>query len=140
LDLENNSTNCAHCQIPLVWTSRTKRWINRKEVDEFQFHCQSCKREYRYREGRLSEILKERDIVAEHKAMDYAEIESASRRRCSECGGPLNNTGGCGLLSCQWCHAQYVVKDGELFPRPEEDSLLKQKPSMSEFYAVYSQR
>jgi hypothetical protein len=89
-------------------------------VYEFGFECESCKKEYRFREGKFSEILKERDTVAELTAMHNAEIDSALNRRCPECGGPLKNGNGYGFLTCQWCYALYVVRDGELVPRPPE--------------------
>lgn len=42
---------------------------------EFEFRCDSCKREYRFRDGKLRELKTERDPVAENLAMLKAEMD-----------------------------------------------------------------
>jgi hypothetical protein len=98
-------------------------------VYEFDFRCDSCKREYRFRDGKLRELKVERDPVAEHLAMRKAERDAVRNRRCSECGGPLDD-----WLSCEWCHCRYSVDNGELVPKTEETP--QPKPKMADFYAL----
>jgi nitrite reductase/ring-hydroxylating ferredoxin subunit len=97
-------------------------------VYEFDFRCDSCKREYRFRDGKLNEVTIERDAVAEHLAMRKAELDAVRNRRCPHCGGPLDD-----WLTCEWCHERYSAENGELVSKTEE--LLKRKPRISEFYA-----
>jgi hypothetical protein len=102
-------------------------------VYEFDFRCDSCKREYRFRNGTLNGLKIERDPVAEHLAMHEAEIDTFRNRRCPNCGGPLDN-----WLACDWCHERYTVDNGELVPRTEEPP--QAKPKISDFYALQRNR
>ncbi|MGA2625985.1 MAG: hypothetical protein ABSF63_02860 [Candidatus Bathyarchaeia archaeon] len=90
LEIGSNATDCFECHKPLVWVTRSKRLIQGRNVDELHFRCDSCKREYRFREGMLREMKIERDPVAEELAMQEAEIDTVRNRRCSRCGGPLD--------------------------------------------------
>jgi hypothetical protein len=129
LEIESNSTNCFDCHKPLVWMSRSKRLDQSRDVYEFDFRCDSCRSEYRFRNGKLRQLKIERDPVAEHVAMYNAETDSVRNRRCPNCGGPLDN-----WFRCDWCHESYSVDSGELVPRSEEH--LRLKPKMSDFYAI----
>jgi len=100
-----------------------------RDVYEFDFRCDYCKREFRFRDGKLKQLTIERDPVAEHIAMRKAEIDTVRNRRCPHCGGPLDD-----WLTCGWCHERYSVDNGELIPRIEEQ--LQHKPKMSDFYAL----
>lgn len=100
---------------------------------EFDFRCDSCKRDFRFRDGKLNELKMPRDTAAEHKAMRKAETDAVRSRRCPQCGGPLDD-----WLACEWCHERYSIDNGELVPRIED--MLHHKPQMREFYAVNEQR
>lgn len=129
MEFESNSTECYECHTPLVWVGRSTRIDQGREVYEFDFRCDTCKREYRFRDGKLEEVKVERNPVAEHMAMHKAELDTARNRRCPQCGGPLDD-----WLACGWCHERYSIDNGELIPKLEE--LLKHKPKMSDFYAL----
>ncbi|MGA3108078.1 MAG: hypothetical protein ABSD99_01255 [Candidatus Bathyarchaeia archaeon] len=135
MEIDHNSTDCLDCHKPLVWISRSKRLLEGRDVDELGFRCDSCKREYRFREGRLKELKIERDPAAERMAMQKAEVDTVRNRRCPHCGGPLDD-----FLTCEWCHESYVVESGELVPRIEDNLLGQHKPQMREFYALNAQR
>ena len=109
--------------------SRNKRLLQGRDVYEFNFRCDPCKREYRFRDGELKQLKIERDPIAEHIAMREAEMDSVRNRRCPNCGGPLDN-----WLRCAWCHESYSVDSGELVPRSAEP--LQPKPKMSDYYAI----
>lgn len=95
---------------------------------ELDFRCETCKREYRFRDGKLKELKIERDLIAEQMAMRRAELGAFRSRRCLSCGGPLDD-----WLNCDWCHRRFSVESGELVLRTEE--ALQPKPKMSDFYA-----
>jgi len=97
------------------------------DVYELDFRCDTCKREYRFGDGELSELKIERDPVAEQLAMRKAEIDAFRNCRCSQCGGPLDD-----WLTCDWCHERYYVEDGVLVPRPRDPLPIKRR--MSDFY------
>ena len=82
------------------------------------------------RDGKLRELKIERDPVAETMAMRRAEIDTVRNRRCTKCGGPLDE-----FLTCEWCHERYSVDNGELVPQTE-DLLRHRKPQMREFYVL----
>jgi len=86
----------------LVWISRSKQLLQGREVEELGFRCDSCKREFRFRESRLKELKSERDPVAEKMAVHKAEIDTVRNRRCPNCGGPLDD-----FLTCESCHERY---------------------------------
>jgi len=121
LEIQTNSTNCFDCHKPLVWMSRSKRLDQGREVYELGFRCDSCKREFRFKDGKLEELRTQRNPFAELMAMREAEIDTIRNRRCPHCGGPLDD-----WLSCDWCHEQYSTDNGELVPR-NEDQLPKQR-------------
>ncbi|MGA2790328.1 MAG: hypothetical protein ABSF00_06135 [Candidatus Bathyarchaeia archaeon] len=129
MEIDSNSTDCLDCHKPLVWINRSKRLLQGRDVDELGFRCDSCKREFRFREGRLKELKTEPDPVAERIVMHQAEIDTVRNRRCPHCGGPLDV-----FLTCEWCHERYSVKSGELVPRSEEPMQLK--PKMRDYYAI----
>ena len=64
------------CQKPLVWIGRGRQLHQGREVYEFDFRCDSCKREFRFKDGKLMGLTNERDPVAEHIAMRKAEIDT----------------------------------------------------------------
>jgi len=103
--------------------------VQGRDVDELGFRCESCNREFRFREGRLKELKIERDPVAERIAMHKAEVDVARNRRCLRCGGPLDD-----FLTCEWCHERYSVESGELVPRIVDWLSQQHKSKMSEFY------
>ena len=74
-------------------------------------------------------LTTERDPVAEDMAMRRAEIDTVRKRRCPNCGGPLDD-----WLACAWCRERYSIESGELVPKTEE--ILQPKPKMSEFFVV----
>jgi RNase P subunit RPR2 len=74
-EIESNSTACFDCHKPLIWIGRSKRLHQGRDVYEFEFRCDSCKREYRFRDGKLRELKTERDPVAENLAMLKAEMD-----------------------------------------------------------------
>ena len=94
---------------------------------EFDFRCGTCKREYRFRDGKLRGLKIERDSVAEHLAMRRAAMDTVRNRRCPSCGGPLDDR-----LACDWCSERYSVEAGELVPRAED--IVRLKPRMQDFY------
>jgi MoaA/NifB/PqqE/SkfB family radical SAM enzyme len=96
---------------------------------ELDFRCEMCRREYRFRDGKLKELKVERDLVAEQRAMRKAAVDAFRGRRCLICGGPLD-----AWLACDWCHARYSVESGELVPRAEE--AVQPKPRMRDYYAT----
>jgi hypothetical protein len=131
--LEDHSTKCRDCTNPLTWTAIGKRLLQGSDVYELDFRCESCKREYRFTDGRLKELKIERDPVAEQLAIRQAEINAFRGCRCPWCGGPLD-----AWLMCEWCHGQYCVENGELVPRTGES--VQRKPKMSDFYATQRQK
>ena len=132
MEFDDNSTECVDCRKPLVWISRIKRLHQGREVHEFDFRCDSCKREFRFRDGKLKELKNDRDPVAEHIAMRQAEIDTVRNQRCPHCGGPLDD-----WLTCDWCHERYSVDNGELMPRIQEQ--LQHKAKVSDFKQRYKQ-
>ena len=127
--VEDSSVNCRCCCNPLAWIGLTKRLQQSSVVYELNFRCDTCKREYQFRDGKLKELQAERDLVAEQLAMLKAEIDAFRSRRCPKCGGPLDD-----WLVCDWCRERYSVESGELVPRAEVAVPLK--PMMRGFYAV----
>jgi len=108
-----------------VWLSRTRRWLEDRQVDEFDFRCNICKVEYRFSDGKLRLKEPKRDLYAEALAVRHAEVDAGLTRRSPECGGPLKDGNGLSIFRCGWCFNDYVIRDGELTPRPE-----KPKPRM----------
>jgi hypothetical protein len=41
-------------------------------------------------------------------------------------------------LSCDWCHQEYVLEEGELLAKPPD--LTEIKPKMNDFYALHARR
>jgi hypothetical protein len=129
MPIEDQSVKCRSCRNPLTWAGMSKRFHQTREVHELDFRSQSCKRKYLLIDGTLTELKVERDAVAEQLAIREAEIDTVRNRRCSVCGGPLDD-----WLTCDWCRERYSADNGELVPRIEE--ALQAKPKMSDFYAI----
>jgi len=115
--------------------SRSKRLDQGRDVYEFGFRCDSCKREFRFKDGKLEGLKTQRDPIAELMAMREAEMGAIRTRRCPRCGGPLDD-----WLTCDWCHEHYSIDNGELVPRIEDHLLKQRKPQMRELYALNAQR
>lgn len=126
---EDPLTRCPNCKGSLTWKSHSTAYLNDHPVHEFTFRCEPCNREYLYRDGELQEKRMGRDEYAEAKAMLHGELEAALNRRCPTCGGPLNDGHASLILRCEWCHQEYVTREGELSPRPPEP---KRKPLLRE--------
>jgi hypothetical protein len=134
--IEDQSTKCPKCKNALTWKSHEKIWTKDRELDQFTFTCNSCNRDYLFKDDVICEKPHDRDSYAETRAIHDAEIEAALARRCPECGGRLNNGITLHLLRCEWCHQEYsLTEGGELQPRITNQSI--PRPSMREFYAVH---
>jgi RNase P subunit RPR2 len=129
VQFETNSTNCENCNKPLVWIGRSKRSHQGRDVYELDFRCDYCKREFRFRDGKLRELKLARDPLAEQIAIQRAEVDTVRNRRCLSCGGPLDD-----FLACERCSERYVIENGELVPRVEEPATPRRQ--MSEFYVL----
>jgi uncharacterized protein YbaR (Trm112 family) len=117
--IEDQSTKCPKCKNDLTWKSHEKIWTKERELDQFTFICNSCSREYLFKDDVIIEKTHGRDPVAESTAICHLEIEAALARRCPECGGPLNIGYGLHIFHCEWCQEKYQI-DGELVPKPPE--------------------
>jgi RNase P subunit RPR2 len=53
--VEHEATKCPNCRSPLAWKSHTTLWEQGSEVHEFAFHCNSCSREYVFKDDRIIE-------------------------------------------------------------------------------------
>lgn len=126
---EDQSTNCPGCKGPLTLLSHIRRWEEPQEVHEFEFRCEACKHDYLYKEGQFTSKTHERDVIAEGEGIRHAESQSATNRRCSQCGGPITGQGGA-FVRCEWCHQEYEVNSGELQLRPDRPQV---KPTLREF-------
>lgn len=134
--IEDQSTKCPKCKNALTWKSHERIWTKDREVHQFTFRCDSCNREYLFKDNGIIEKTNVRDPVAESTAIRHGEIEAALARRCLECGGPLKNEVVPFVFRCEWCHQDYsLTEGGELRPRIADRSL--PKPAMREFYAVH---
>jgi uncharacterized protein with PIN domain len=134
--IEDQSTKCPKCKNPLTWKSHEKIWTKEREVHQFIFACDSCNREYLFKDDEIIEKTLGWNPVAETAAIHHGQIEAALHRRCLECGGPLKNGITLYVLRCEWCHQEYsLTEGGELQPRVVDQSL--PKPSMREYYAVH---
>jgi Zn finger protein HypA/HybF involved in hydrogenase expression len=125
---EDKRTKCSRCKTPLIWLSHIKRWEQDRQVDEFTFHCEKCKREYLYKNDEIVEKGTERNLLAEHEALARFEFRNATNRRCPKCGGPITNFGSLFVLECEWCHERYRITEGELQispPPPQPRMTLK---------------
>ena len=89
--IEDQSTNCPNCKKPLTWKSIIKHWEQGKLVDEFSFSCESCKREYQFKEGQLIEKRPLQDPLVETLAIKGGQQQVAVNRRCLQCGGPITD-------------------------------------------------
>ena len=70
----NESTKCPNCKNQLVWISHVKLWKHAREIDEFNFSCDSCKRQYQFIDDKI--IEKGRDLIAETKAYNLATFKT----------------------------------------------------------------
>ena len=107
--------------------------MENRHIEEFMFRCEACRREFLFRDNRLFERTPQRDMAAEVIAIRELEHVDALHRRCFDCGGPL--TADIGGFRCQWCDEPYVIRDGQLIPKPYE-SQIKPKARISDFYAL----
>jgi Zn finger protein HypA/HybF involved in hydrogenase expression len=134
--VEDKSTKCPKCNNALTLKSYQKIWTKQREVHQFSFTCNSCNREYLFKDDVIIEKMQSRDSVAESAAIRQGEIEAALARRCLECGGPLKTGTRPYSLRCEWCHQEYsLTEGGDLRPRTLDQSM--PKPVMREFYAVH---
>jgi len=68
---EEQSTKCPSCKTSLTWKSHIKRWDQGRLVDEFTFRCESCKREYEFKDDKVVEKKRGRDQLAESEAINF---------------------------------------------------------------------
>ena len=127
---EDDSTKCPTCKNPLTWQSHITRSEQAGEVHEFTFRCESCRREYCYKNHELTEKQPKGDPAADALAVEHGQLLAAINRRCPNCGGPITNPNGLYLFRCVWCHEEYRVIDGELRvappPAPQPKTTLKE--------------
>jgi hypothetical protein len=128
--VEDQSTKCPNCQKPLTWLSHVKRYPQPEAIHEFNFRCDSCNREYQFKDNHLTEKAHERNLGREDEAVRHTELENGINRRCTDCGGPIKNRYGL-ALRCDWCCQEYSLIEGELQARPTEQE--PSKPTMREF-------
>jgi hypothetical protein len=100
--------------------SHTAFWEEGREVHEFDFSCDSCKRQYQFVGDKITEKRQGRDSIAETIAIQHGELQHALNCRCLNCGGPITNSPGTYALSCEWCKEEYRIIGGELIPKPPE--------------------
>ena len=134
---EDKSTKCPNCQSPLTWLSHDVRFEKPREIHEFNFRCEHCRREYRFKDGELLTKGHERDLNAESESMKPLELQDGLSRRCSQCGGPIVNPYGL-ALRCEWCGQAYSMSDGELQQKNTDQP--ERKPTMRDFYALHEKR
>ena len=129
---------CLHCQGVLILESHTKTWHRFEVKHLLGFRCEKCGGRFESEGGSLQPKREryERNSVAEEVAIRGAELETASNRRCPNCGGPFMKGGGV-IFHCEWCYLDYMVGEGELVPRPPDP---KPKSTMRLFYAHYEKR
>src|SRR3990172_9216588 len=130
---EDKSTKCPNCKTSLTWKSHVKRRDQGRLVDEFTFRCESCKREYEFKDDKVLEKKRGRDPIAESQALDRSLRLAAMNRRCDNCGGPITRSHGIALC-CDWCHQEYRIVDGQVQPTIEDSPT--HRLSMSDFYAL----
>jgi len=97
---EDQSTKCPNCRNNLTWMSHIKRWEQTRQVHEFQFQCESCKREYLFKDDQIIEKRPNRNPIAETIAIQQSQLQDAINRRCLNCGGPITNAHGVSALRC----------------------------------------
>ena len=131
--IEDQSSKCPNCKTSLTWKSHVKRWELGREAHEFTFSCESCKREYQFKDDRIIEKRPDKDPLAEALAIQHSQLYDAINRRCLNCGGPITNGGL--ALRCEWCHQEYSAIDGYLQPKIIDQP--QPRPSMREFYALH---
>jgi endogenous inhibitor of DNA gyrase (YacG/DUF329 family) len=134
---EDKSTQCPNCQKPLTWISHSIRWV-KTPIHEFNFSCGSCNRKFDFEDNQLTERQPQRGLAAETTEIHKAQHRDAVSRRCPTCGGPIKGGGGYFGLSCDWCHQEYVLEEGELMARSPD--LTETKPKMNDFYALHTGR
>jgi ribosomal protein S27AE len=135
--IEDQSTKCPNCKQPLTWLSHVKRYSQPEAIHEFNFRCDSCKREYQFKDDQLIEKALQRNLGLEDEAIKQSDLQTGINRRCPECGGPINNKYGLVLL-CEWCQQEYSLTEGELQARPSEQP--ESKPMRREFHAIHQKR
>jgi ribosomal protein S27AE len=132
--VERQLTKCPNCKNSLTWQSHVKRWEKSRQVQEFTFLCQTCNREYLFKDDKIVEKRPRRDPFVEELAIQNVQFLDATNRRCPQCGGPITNPYG-STLRCGWCHQEYALSEGQLQPKSADPP--QAKPSLREFYAVH---
>jgi DNA-directed RNA polymerase subunit RPC12/RpoP len=89
--IEDQSTKCPNCKHPLTWLSHVKRCPQPEAIHEFNFRCDSCNREFQFKEGQLHEKAHERNLGREDEVARHSELEIGINRRCPDCGGRIKN-------------------------------------------------
>jgi C4-type Zn-finger protein len=75
--IEDQSTKCPNCKQPLTWLSHVKRYPQPEAIHEFNFRCESCSREYQFKEGQLGEKALEGNLGVEDEESNTAASERA---------------------------------------------------------------
>jgi Zn finger protein HypA/HybF involved in hydrogenase expression len=110
--------------------------ISKFQSFRWQLRCESCKREYDFKDDKVVEIKRGRDLIAESQALDRSLRLAAMNRRCDNCGGPMTSHGV--ALCCDWCHQEYRIVDGQVQTTTEDSPT--PRLSMRDFYALHAKR
>jgi C4-type Zn-finger protein len=73
---ENEATKCPNCWNQLVWIDHIKRWEHASEIDEFNFSCGSCKRQYQFIDDKIIEKRQGHNAIAETKPYNLATFKT----------------------------------------------------------------
>jgi uncharacterized protein YbaR (Trm112 family) len=71
---DEHSRKCPNCKSPLAWQSHVKRWEQARELQEFTLLCSSCKREYVFKDDKLTVKELIRDQLAQTLAVNRSEF------------------------------------------------------------------
>jgi hypothetical protein len=74
MSFDGHLTKCTNCKSPLAWQSHVKRWEQASELQEFTFLCNSCKREYMFKDDKFIEKELVRDPLAQTLAVNHSEL------------------------------------------------------------------
>ncbi|MGA8857746.1 MAG: hypothetical protein WB643_11350, partial [Candidatus Bathyarchaeia archaeon] len=74
--IEDQSTKCPKCKNALTWKSHERIWTEEREVHQFTFRCDSCNREYLFKDDKIIEKTHGRNPVGETTAIHHCEIEA----------------------------------------------------------------
>jgi len=72
--IEDESTKCPKCGNSLTWKSHEKIWTKERELDQFTFRCDSCNREYLFKDDTIIEKTHGRDTLAETTTKNYKSV------------------------------------------------------------------